>query len=537
MHTIFRPLILALLLSLAYSAQAIETAIPVKLREAIPVDVSEVAAENLASPLPVDWYKRGTFMEIYVRSFKDSDADGIGDLKGLTQKLPYLKKLGITGIWLMPVMQSYDKDHGYSTQDYRAIEQDYGSMADFEALLKAAHAQGIGVIMDYLINHSAASNPLFINASASKQSAYHDWYVWQDEKDENWSIYGKNPWHKTKIGYYFAGFWGKMPDFNLRNPEVLRYHHNNLRFWLNKGVDGFRFDAVGNLVENGAQAWEMQPENYAIMQDIQKLVYSYQNRYIVCEVPADPIGFAEPCGSSFAFGHQNNLIQAAKGNKGKISAVARYFKKAPTQMATFLSNHDNFAGERIFDQLDGDLATYKLAAATYLTQPGIPFLYYGEEIGIAAGEGLYGDPALRVPMSWTDSAAGFSDNTPFRAVSSNIATHNVAMELKDPNSLYHFYATLLNLRKNHPALSIGNYTQIKTAENTLSFQRQNDDESLLVLLNYNKESHALSVENLPAGATLLPLYSNDSKPLKLEKTATQISITLPAQGVQIYQIK
>jgi alpha-amylase len=148
----------------------------------------------------------------------------------------------------MPVTASQDHDHGYAVSDYRNIEPDFGTLADFDELIKEAHACGIGVIMDYVINHSAATNPLFISSKSSTAGTFRDWYVWQTSKPSGWRIYGKNPWHSASTGYYFASFSNRMPEFDLRNARVITYHRDNLRFWLNRGVDGFRFIAVANLV-------------------------------------------------------------------------------------------------------------------------------------------------------------------------------------------------------------------------------------------------------------------------------------------------
>ncbi|MGH7712588.1 MAG: alpha-amylase family glycosyl hydrolase, partial [Gemmatimonadaceae bacterium] len=386
----------------ACAGGAASTPSPVRLPQPTDTDVSAVPARDPGSTLPADW-KLGPFIEIYVRGYSDSDGDGIGDLRGLTQKLDYLKDLGVTGIWLMPVTNSQDKDHGYAVSDYRTIEPQYGSLGDFDELLKQAHARGIGIIIDYVMNHSAAQNPLFLQSRSAPNATRRDWYVWSPTKPVGWSIYGKDPWYQGVSGYYFGGFWDQMPDFNLRNPAVLAYHRDGIRFWLNRGVDGFRFDAVGNLVENGPNAWELQRENYTIMGDIRAVVDGYANRYLVCEAPGDPLGFtqASACGSAFAFGHNYEIMKAVNGSDSAVRAVASYFTRAPATLATMLSNHDHFAGERLWDQVSGDIARYKLAAASYLLLPGVPFIYYGEEIGMAGGVGLTGDWKLRTPMSWT----------------------------------------------------------------------------------------------------------------------------------------
>ncbi|WP_374603688.1 alpha-amylase family glycosyl hydrolase [Niveibacterium sp.] len=468
-------------------------------------DVSAVAKSDPGSVLPATW-KQGPFIEIYVRGYQDSDGDGIGDLKGLTQRLDYLKDLGVTGIWLMPVTQSQDNDHGYAVSDYRAIEKQYGSLADFDAFVAAAHARGIGVIIDYVMNHSAAQNPLFLNSSGAKDGARRDWYIWSSTKPSGWNIYGNDPWKSSSTGYYFAGFWDQMPDFNLRNASVLAYHHDSMRFWLNRGVDGFRFDAVGNLVENGPSAWEGQPENYVIMGDILSMLNGYQNRYMVCEAPIDPKGFSasSACGSAFAFGHNYDIVSAAKGSSSAVAAVANYFTGAPANMAAMVSNHDAFAGDRLWTQVNGNLPQYRLAVATYMLQPGVPFIYYGEEIGMANNNSLSGDWKLRTPMSWTadTTTAGFTTGKPFRAVSSNVSTNNVAAQLGDANSLLSFYKALISVRKAHPALAAGSYDNPQANGWTMSFTRSTASETALVAINYGSTASSVNFTGLPAGASV-----------------------------------
>ncbi len=286
------------------------------------VDVSSVAAADPGSGLPAEW-QRGTFMQIFVRSYADSDGDGIGDLRGLTGKLDYLKDLGVTGLWLMPITRSQDRDHGYAVSDYRNIEAQYGSLADLDELLNQAHARGIGVIMDYVINHSAFQNPLFANSRAGDSNPYRSWYLWRNPRPTGWNIYGNNPWYGNAAGYYFAAFWDQMPDWNLQNAAVLAYHRDNLRWWLNRGLDGFRFDAVGHLVENGPTQWNNQPQNYPIMRDVKALVDSYARRWMVCESPEDAAGFTAACGSAFAFGHHANVVRAARGDGAAVQPGRR----------------------------------------------------------------------------------------------------------------------------------------------------------------------------------------------------------------------
>ncbi|MES2049095.1 MAG: alpha-amylase family glycosyl hydrolase [Pseudomonadota bacterium] len=507
------------------------------------VDVSAIAAFDPGSPLAAAWQK-GAFMEIYVRGYKDSDGDGKGDLKGLILSLDYLKDLGIKGIWLMPITRSQDKDHGYAVSDYRNIETDYGNLADFDELIKQAHARGIGVILDYVMNHSAAENPLFVNSSASASNAYRSWYVWQAVAPAGWNIYGANPWKTVASGSYFAPFWDQMPDFNLKNQTVIDYHKDNLRFWMNRGADGFRFDAVGNLVENGANAWENQPENYTIMGQVHSLVGSYSQRYMVCEAPSDPAGFTAPsaCGSAFAFNLAGNISKAARNDAAAILAVSAYFKTAASSLATMASNHDLFAGERLWNQVNGDQAQYKLAAATYLLQPGTPFIYYGEEIGMASAASLSGDAKIRTPMSWAADSnnAGFTSATPFRAVSSTVSSQNVASQLADPNSILAFYKAMIKLRNTLPSIAQGSYDAAFVSGSVMGYQRtlltDQTNERTLVLINYGTSATNVSVSSLPASAMLSSAYPLDGVAASADASGVA-QIAMAAQSVRVFTIK
>lgn len=457
-------------------------------------------------------------MEIFVRAYRDSDGDGIGDLRGLTQQLDYLRDLGIRGIWLMPITESADRDHGYATTDFRALERDYGTMQDFDMLLREAHRRGIGVIVDYVVNHSAAAHPMFVASKSSADNPFRNWFVWQNEPPTGWEIWGKNPWYAAETGTFFGTFGAHMPDFNLRNPDVVRYHEDSLRFWLNRGLDGFRLDAVPHLIENSATDWNDQPESRALTASLTALIKSYPRAHVVCEATAKPIvyGAQDVCGSAFAFEHERNIIRAAKGDRDAMRKVADYFVTAPLTMATMLSNHDIFAGKRAWDQFEGNEAPYKLAAATYLLQPGTPFIYYGEEIGMSGVSTLAGDMPLRAPMSWTNDAtrAGFTTGSPFRPIAPNVATHNVAAAKKNSQSIYHFYKTMIGLRNTHPSIARGSYEHPFVEANVLGFQRvfsgQHNGKAMreqtLVLINYGAEPAKVLVDNLPANARATQVY-------------------------------
>jgi glycosidase len=502
-------------------------------------DVSTVVRSASASVLAPDW-KDGVFMEIFVRAYQDSDGDGIGDIRGLTQKLDYLKTLGVTGLWLMPVNPSQDKDHGYAVSNYRDVATEYGTLADFDELLVQAHQRGIGIVIDYVINHSAAQHPAFVNSRSARDNAYRNWYVWQDFTPSGWSIYGGNPWRSSAVGSYFAGFWDQMPDFNLKNSAVVSWHHDNLRFWLNRGVDGFRFDAVGNLVENGSAAWENQPENHVVMAGVQGTLSTYANRFMVCEAPGIPQRFAQSdsCGRAFAFGYQTDLVSAARGNAtDAVSRIANYWTTAPEGMVGFASNHDAFAGQRLFDQLGGDPSRLRMAAATYLLQSRSPFIYYGEEVGMAGAANLSGDPKLRTPMSWTADSlrAGFTTGTPFRALSGNVSVANVAAQDADPASLLNFYRNVIALRQGLPSLQRGGYLAANSSGNLMTFQRVLGAEKTVLVFNYGSALGAVTVTGLAGGANLRRLWPTGAADLVADVNGS-VNISLPAQSFAVFGV-
>lgn len=502
------------------------------------VDLSPVAQADPGSTLPAGW-QHGAFMQIYVRGYQDSDGDGQGDLRGLIRRLDYLHDLGIRGLWLMPIAQSQDHDHGYAVTDYRSVEASYGSMADLDELLAQAHARGIGVVLDYVMNHSAARHPLFVQASAAVDNPYRDWYVWADPAPTGWLINGGNPWRPSATGSYFTAFSANMPDFNLRHRATVAWHHDNLRFWLNRGVDGFRFDAVGNLVENGPDAWENQPENYVLMREVKHLIDGYAQRYLVCEAPADPQGFGadSACGGAFSFDLSADILRAAQGDASALPAVVQYFVTAPAGMATFLSNHDSFAGQRLWDQLGGDVAHYKLAAAIYLLLPGTPFIYYGEEIGLAGAASLSGDARLRTPMSWTPDIqrAGFTTGTPWRALSANVATQNVQMQQADPDSILAFYKLLLGWRNRRPSLAQGRYDAPFSSGAVMGWQRTLGSERTLVLINTGTVDAHLGVTALGANTLLSNLYPADGGTAQTDASGTA-PLTVPAQSLRLIDL-
>jgi alpha-amylase len=511
------------------------------------------------SPLPAHWH-HGVFMEIFVRAWRDSDGDGIGDLRGLTQSLDHLKDLGIRGIWLMPVTKNADGDHGYATTDFRDVAPEYGTLADFDELIAQAHRRGIGVVMDYVINHAAATHPMFQSAIGGPGQPFHDWFVWSETAPPGWEIWGKYPWYHTASrpwlyrgdlkqlphplpdarGFYFGTFGPHMPDFNFANPAVVAYHHDSLRFWLNRGLDGYRLDAVPHLLETDAVEWNDQPPSRVLTRQLQDLIKSYPQRYVVCEATAKPQDYGDPavCGGAFAFGQVQHYVQAALGKAESVQKVAGYYRHASPTMATFVSNHDIFAGRRLWDQVGGDVASYKLAAAGYLLQPGTPFVYYGEEIGQAGVSTLPGDLPLRAPMSWTPDAStgGFTTGTPFRAVAPNVATHNVQMQRQDPGSILHFYKAMIGLRNSLPSIARGSYEAAFAQGLVAGWQRRLDGEHTVTLINYGKKPATVTVHELPGRAHLRSAWPPRAAAMRADRQG-RLRITLPPQQLRVLVVR
>lgn len=513
-------------------------------------------------PLPAHW-ERGVFMEIFVRAYADSDGDGIGDLRGLISRLDYLADLGVRGLWLMPISASADRDHGYATVDHRAIERDYGTLADLDELLRQARRRGIGVIIDYVVNHAAADHPWFRAAREDTSSPWRDWFVWADARPEGWDIWGVDPWYHLASapwtykgdlkalprpesqarGFYFGTFGPHMPDFNLRHGPALRYHQDSLRFWLNRGIAGFRLDAVPHLVENSAQDWNDQPESRAMTKALTDLIRRYPRRMAVCEATAQPQAWGDPavCGGAFAFGHVQHHVGAALGRAESVQALADYHRTARPTMAGFVSNHDRFAGLRLWDQVAGDDTAYRLAAASYLLQPGTPYVYYGEEIGqagLADADNRLGDRPLRAPMSWSadERTAGFTTGTPFRELSPNRATHNARAQRADPGSLHAHYKALIGLRNRWPSIARGSFEHSFAEGLVLGFQRALPGERTLVLINYGAEAARVQVPGLAEGMRLQPLFGAEALPQPRPAPAPGQAWTLAPRTAQVWRL-
>ena len=472
------------------------------------------------------WWQDRVFYEVFVRSFQDSDGDGIGDLRGLTERLDYLNDgdpsttddLGVTGIWLMPIAES-PSYHGYDVTDYTSIEADYGTTEDFEALVAAAHERGIAVIVDQVLNHTSVEHPWFEDAKIPG-SPHDAWYEWSASEPGVTKPGGGRVWHRAGSRFYYSYFWEGMADLNLANPEVTAELDSIARYWLEDlGVDGFRMDAVKHLFEQGAALEEL-PETHAWLEGYQDRIEAYKpDALLVGEVYSDTpfsAGYVpDDVDLTFDFGFAESIVGGlyAGGARTIVPALEESLAGYPPgQRAVFLTNHDQ---TRVMDKISGDIPTAKAAAALLLTSPGVPFLYYGEEVGL---EGDKPDERIRTPMPWepTLPGVGFTTGEPWQPPSDGAEAANVATQTDDPASLLSAYRDLIHLRADHPALAGIETVLLTTADDPFLAQiRAADGEVALVVTNFGQptESPTIDLSGVPcvaAGAATEALYGTDA---------------------------
>jgi glycosidase len=516
-------LLALVILALATACTAAPPALPISVpqpspRPALAASAPSPVATSLqpAPPVGVDgrlvqgtagqpWWNDTVFYEIFVRSFSDSDGDGIGDLNGLIQKLDYLNDgdpatatdLGVTGIWLMPVAES-PSYHGYDVSDYGRVDREYGSNADFKRLIAEAHRRGIRVIVDLVLNHTSSQHPWFESAQ-DPGSAQRDWYIWSKEQPQG------PGWHKGADGWYYGYFWEGMPDLNYRNPAVTAAMHDVARFWLEEmGADGFRLDAVKHLIEDGRRI-ENTPATHDWLKSFRTFYKGVQpdaltvgEIWSTTDVSARYVG--EELDLAFDFPLADATIASALNGRSLDAQRAQKAVLAAYpagQYATFLANHDqNRTRSRL---LDDDQA--RMAATLQLLFSGVPFIYYGEEIGMS---GTKPDENIRRPMQWTASG-GFSTGTPWRDYFEDYAQRNVAAQAQDPRSLLSHYRELIRLRNSHEALRIGRPWLIDSDHPAVyAALRSSASQTVLVLLNLSSkpvEGYGLSLAAGPFEGT------------------------------------
>jgi alpha-amylase len=445
-------------------------------------------------PDQLSWWNDTVFYEIFVRSFYDSDGDGIGDFQGLTQKLDYLNDgdpetdsdLGITGIWLMPINDS-PSYHGYDGVDYRSINPDYGTMADFQTFLSEAHARGIKVIIDYVMNHCSDDHPWFV-ASESNDPDYRGFFRWSEDDPGQTGPWGQDVWHWNPSDWYYGLFTGSMPDLNYETRAVKDSMFQTATYWLDTiGVDGFRLDAVLYILEEGDQ----------LQNTASTLQFWADYNVHVKSVNPDALSVGEAWTSTstvlqyvtedrldicFEFELSYATLDAVNwADAGMLGSKANlvYHLYPYLQYATFLTNHDQ---DRAFTVLGEDEGKAKIAAGLYMTLPGVPFVYYGEEIGmVGSGDHLN----IRTPMQWTDGpSAGFTTGSPWNYISSDYTEYNVADEEADPASLLEWYKRLIHVRSASPALTRGTHEPLDTSTPVvMAFVRKHDAQTVLCMVN------------------------------------------------------
>jgi alpha-amylase len=434
------------------------------------------------------WWNDAVFYEIFVRSFHDSDGNGIGDFNGITEKLDYLQALGIKGLWLMPINPS-PSYHGYDVTDYYAVNPDYGTMEDFKRLLEEAHKRDIKIIIDFVMNHTSSKHPWFQSA-LTPGSEYHEWYKWSDSDPGTLGPWGAQAWYRASNGqYYYAIFWDQMPDLNYDNQAVRDEIKKITVFWLKDvGIDGFRLDAVRYMAEDEQLADSK--ANHAFLEEWGQYYRSINAQaFTVGEAWTDNanvkkyINTGKELSSAFNFDLSAAMLKSLnESNTTNVRFVLQTtIRDFPGQAnANFIANHDM---ARVMNQLGTDKEQKaKVLAGILLTAPGIPFIYYGEEIGMS---GTKPDELIRTPMQWTNAqGAGFTDGKPWEDVNSDFLLVNVAKQTGDHTSLLEYYRKLIKLRNEHSALRIGKtFVADSTSNKLVSYLRASKDETLLIIIN------------------------------------------------------
>jgi len=533
----------------------------------------------MGQSVPADkkWWKEAVVYQIYPRSFKDSDGDGIGDLKGIISKLDYIQKLGIDVVWLNPIYSSPNDDNGYDVSDYRNIMKDFGTMADFDSLITGMHKRGIKLVMDLVVNHSSNEHEWFKQSRSSRTNPYRDYYHWWNSERgkpaPRYSLFDINhdAWRYDSLtnAYYLHYFSRKQPDLNWENPKLRQEVYDIMKFWGDKGIDGFRLDAFGfaakdtsfpvfppGYEKNFMQYYAMGPHLHEYLKEMNDQVFS---KYDVMSV-------AEGAGNTFEDAH--NLVDADRRELNMAYAfegidIAKpegysllHFKEVFSRwdsafehtgwLSIVLSNHDQ---ARMVSRFGNDRPQYralssKMLSTFILTMRGTPYYYNGDELGMTNStfgsihdfrdmpalneyqhqKDIHGDTNAylkrlrfesrdngRTPFQWNNTAnAGFTNGTPWIAVNPNYKTINAEAEEKDPNSCLNYFRQLVALRKNNPVLVYGRYHLLdKENPKIYAYTREGNGHKFLILLNFSPDKAQTQVGIPPAGAKLL--LSNDQR--------------------------
>ncbi len=481
------------------------------------------------------WWRDGVIYQIYPRSFSDSNGDGIGDLPGIISRLDYLQMLGVDAIWLSPIYPSPDKDFGYDISDYENVDPQYGTLADFDKLVDQAHQREIRVILDGVFNHTSDQHPWFQESRSSKHNPFREWYYWRPPSPDgsppnNWqSVFGGHGWEydTSTEEFYFHLFLKEQPDLNWHNPSVPRAILNVMRFWLDRGVDGFRLDVFNAYYKNkhlpdnppkfGIRGFDRQhhihdisqPEMMPFLSDLRNLLDAYPQRYAVGETfletsekTAQYVGVNALHGAfNFDF-----LNQSWKADQFLRSIQVWEAALGEDRWPNYVMNNHDVPRSTTRYRMAVDDAQAKLAAMLLLTLRGTPFLYYGEEIGMRdirlsrkeivdpPGKKYWpiytGRDGCRSPMQWDDGDhAGFSNGKSWLPVHPNYRSRNVKNQQDDPDSLLGFYQRMIQFRKDNPVLQYGKWTPLaKNFRNTLSYFREDDEKTFLITLNFSPKA-------------------------------------------------
>ncbi len=492
------------------------------------------------------WYQDAVFYQLYIRAYADSNGDGHGDFRGAIGKLDHIQSLGVTCIWIMPHYVSPLLDDGYDIADYTAVHPDYGSIDDFKAFVDAAHQRGLKVVTDLVMNHTSDQHPWFQAARQDKNSPYRDYYVWSDtgteysdtriifldDETSNWTydeVAGQYFWHR---------FYSSQPDLNYDNPKVIEEIFDIVRFWMQAGLDGFRADAVPYLIEREGTNCENLPETHDVLKQVRRFMdENYPEAVLIAEANQWPhdllpyFGDGDEFHVCFHFPIMPRLYQSLKsGDKTPIVDILNDTPPIPagTQWMTFLRNHDELTLEmvtpevrqwmwaqyapeprmrqnlgirrRLAPLLDNDKRRWFLLNAMFLSLPGTPIIYYGDEIGMGDNIWLPDRHGCRTPMQWdAGQNAGFSSagKTYFPVISEGEFAYqqvNVAAQEADPDSYLNLTRFLLRTRQSQPALKHGEFAFVETGhDSVLAFRRFVADEGILCLFNLTDEPQAFTL--------------------------------------------
>lgn len=512
------------------------------------------------------WWKEAVCYQVYPRSFKDSNGDGIGDINGITEKLDYLKDLGIDVIWVSPIFESPNDDNGYDISDYQAIMKDFGTMEDFDLLLIETHQRGMKLILDLVVNHTSDEHPWFIESKRNKDSEYRDWYIWQDPKDgeepNNWaSIFEGSAWEydATTDQYYLHVFSRKQPDLNWENKDMRQAVYNMINWWLDKGIDGFRVDAISHIkksFEKGdlpnpekldyVQSFEAhmnQPGIQKYLEELKQETFSKYDIMTVGEANGVTIDDADDWVGEengkfnmvFQFEHLNLWGHELRkfdvlGYKKVLSSWQKGLEGNGWN-ALFIENHDRPRIPSTWGSEDYRMESATAHGTVYFLQQGTPFIYQGQEIGMTNfpftditefddvhAKNIYNDELKqgkskeeiiemlqlksrdnsRTPMQWDDTKnAGFSENTPWLKVNPNYETVNVFVEEKNPKSILNYYKKMIQFKKNNDIMTYGTFDLIyEEDEHVFAYTRTLNDEVVVVLGNLTDTVVSLDDEGI-----------------------------------------